>query len=288
MKDFRISVLAVLFVAPMALAGQSPDFGARLAEFTGGSTNNAVAPSVYVPQESSAPFSRMAIGGAVSPLGVGVQVTTLINPHINVRASSNMFNYATNFTTNGFTANAKLNFASAGMALDIYPTRFGFRISPGILAYNQNRLTASNTVAGGTSFTLNGDTFYSAIANAATGAMPVTGTAVLGMHSTRPAFTITSGWGNTIPRKGGHWSFPFEIGAAFVGAPKLNVNLGGWACYDQAETLCTDISSPTDPIAIQIQNDLHSQVSKWTNDLDPLKTYPIISGGLAYSFRTRR
>ena len=86
-----------------------------------------------------------------------------------------------------------------------------------------------------------------------------------------------------MPRKG-HWSFPFEMGVAVTGAPSLNVNLGGWACYDQAQTLCTNITSKTDPIALEIQSNLTAQVAKWTKDIEPLKTYPIASFGVAYSF----
>lgn len=141
-------------------------------------------------------------------------------------------------------------------------------------------------MAGGTSFTLNNQTYYSANANTTTGATPINGNAVLSMHTNNPAFTITTGWGNTLPRKG-HWSFPFEAGVALTGAPSLKVNLGGWACYDQAQTLCTDISSKTDPIALEIQNNLAVQVAKWTKDVEPLKTYPIASFGVAYSFGLR-
>lgn len=233
------------------------------------------------------PFSRIAIGANVSPFGPGVQVTSYGTSHLNLRASGNLFRYSTSFTTNGFNANAQLHLASAGLAADIYPFHTGFRVSPGLLWYNQNRLTANSIVAGGTSFTLNGDTYYSASANSATGVTPLNAKAALGLYTTRPAFTITTGWGNTIPRNGGHWSFPFEAGVALTGTPSLNASLTGWACYDQAQTECTNVSSTTDPIALQIQGDLAAQISKWKNDLDPLKTYPIVSIGAAYSFGMR-
>jgi hypothetical protein len=99
---------------------------------------------------------------------------------------------------------------------------------------------------------------------------------------------MTTGWGNMIPRKGGHFSFPFEIGVALIGVPTLKVNLGGWVCYDQAQTQCANIANTTDPIAISVQSNLTAQVAKWTKDLNPLKTYPIVSGGIAYSFGARR
>jgi hypothetical protein len=236
---------------------------------------------------SAGPFSRIAIGGGISPLGIGVQLTTNINAHFNVRGTGNIFQYSNTFNTNGLNLNAKLNMASAGASVDIYPFRAGFRISPGVLFYNGNQVTATDTVAGGTSFTLNNQTFYSATANTVTGATPVFGNAALGLNTTKPAFTITTGWGNTIPHKGGHWSFPFEIGVALTGAPSLTANLGGWACYDQAQTECTNIASTTNPIAIAVQSDLQAQLATWKNDLNPLKTYPIVSFGVAYAFRIR-
>jgi len=213
-------------------------------------------------------------------------MTTNVYQHLNVRTTGNLFDYSTKFTTSGITSDAKLDMKSAGSTLDLYPFRTGFRISPGVLFYNRNQVIAAAEVPGGTTFTLNNQTYYSANANPTTGATPVNGNAVLNLHTTNPAFTITTGWGDTIPRKG-HWSFPFEVGIALTGAPSLNVNLGGWACYDQAQTLCTDINSKTDPIALQIQSNLQTQVAKWTNDLQLLKTYPIASFGVAYSFGLR-
>ena len=59
--------------------------------------------------------------------------------------------------------------------------------------------------------------------------------AALGLNTHKPAFTMTTGWGNMIPRRGGHWSVPFEIGAAFTGAPSLNVLLSGVGCTNQAD-----------------------------------------------------
>src|SRR5262249_7980022 len=151
------------------------------------------------------------------------------------RLAAGMFNQSIAISSNGFNSDARLRLASARTSLDIYPFHHGLRISPGLMFYNQNRVTGADTIDGGTSFTLNDSTFYSAHANPATGATPVNGTALLDLHSTRPAFTITAGWGNTAPRNG-HWSFPFEAGVALTGAPKIDVNLRGWACQDQAET----------------------------------------------------
>jgi hypothetical protein len=232
-------------------------------------------------------LSHVAFGVGISPLGVQLQATTNLAQHFNLRGTGNVFNYSTNFTASGIAANAQLQMKSAGATVDIYPFHRAFRISPGVLFYNGNQVTAAASVPGGTSFTLNNQTYYSANANPATGAAPVNGNALLNLHTTNPAFTITTGWGNALANKG-HWSFPFELGVAVTGAPSLQVNLGGWACYDQAQTLCTDINSKTDAVALELQSNLHTQVAKWTSDVEPLKTYPIASFGVAYSFGIRR
>jgi hypothetical protein len=281
-------LVLALAAAPGAVFGQSStsSFDLNSPDTDSGSGGGHAITRSSVPSSGSAPFSRFGFGVGISPLGIGLQTATNINDHFNVRGTGNFFNYATSFTTNGFTANASLSLASAGAALDYYPFHKGFRLSPGVLFYNGNKLTASDTVAGGTSFTLNGNTFYSANANAATGATPANGSATLGLNTTKPAFTMTTGWGNMVPRTGWHLSFPFEIGAAFTGAPSLNANLAGWACYDQAQTECTNLSS-NNPIAVEVQNDLHAQLAKWNSDLNVLKTYPILSVGVAYSFGVR-
>jgi hypothetical protein len=229
------------------------------------------------PAVVSKPFSAIAFGGGISPLGVNMSMATNLNRYMNLRGTGNIFNYTVNnFTTNGFTANGNLNLASAGTSLDLYPfPNHGLRFSPGVLFYNQNGLTANATVAPGKSFTLNSTNYYSSAAN------PVTATASLGLNTRKQAFTATTGWGNMIPRRGGHWSFPVELGAAFIGSPTLNMNLAGTAC-DQTGVYCVDVASNQ-----QIQANLQAQVTKYRKDLDPLKTYPIASFGLAYSFKTR-
>lgn len=220
-------------------------------------------------------------------MGIGLDLTTNLNRHLSLRASGGFLSQPVHFTTNGFHADAKLKLASTRASLDIYPFRNGFRISPGLMVYNQNRITGTEAIAGGAGFTLNGDTYYSDNANTATGAVPVYGTALLNLHATRPAFTITGGWGNPLAHNG-HWSFPLEVGIALVGAPAVNVNLAGWACLDPAETQCANLSNLNDPIATQVQSDLQAEVAKWKGDLDPLKTFPIIKGGVTYSFNLGR
>jgi hypothetical protein len=290
LKAKIVAVSIGVLLAASSLAAQSPNVSSSLlAEDANNTDGGGYRPAATVQNASVgwAPFSRIAIGASFVTLGPGVQVTTNVNRHLNLRATGNAFYYSTNFTTSGFNANAKLNMVSAGVSADIYPFHSGFRVSPGLLAVNNNKVTGNSLVAAGTSFTLNGDTYYSANVNAATGATPLTANGLLGLNTTKPAFTVTGGWGNTIPRNGGHWSFPAEVGVALTGAPSVNATLTGWACADQAQTECTNVASTTDPNALQIQSDLAAQIAKWKHDLNPLETYPIVSFGVAYSFPVR-
>jgi hypothetical protein len=268
MKRIAIFVCAALMAAPSTLLAQS-------------------SPPFRYGSGVARPFSQFALDGGVSPLGIQLQSATDLNSHFNLRGTGSFFNYSANFTHNGITATAKLNLASARASLDIFPFRSGFRVSPGALFHNENQVTAAVAVPGGTSFQLNGQTFYSANSNSGTGATPMNGSGALSLNTNKTAFTMTTGWGNMIPRSGRHLSFPFEVGVAFIGAPTVKVNLGGWVCYDQAQTQCANIASATSPIANSLQTNLTAQVSNWTKDLNLLKTYPIVSGGLAYSFGAR-
>ena len=242
----------------------------------GPATNGSAAavetrPSVAVPEK---PFSRLAFGGGISMMGINLQAATNVNRYSNVRVSGNVFGYSVDdITTNGFTANGKLDLATMGASFDVYPwPNHGFRLSPGLLVINENSLSASATVNGGESFTLNHVDYFSSSSD------PIRAKAKVGLNATKPAFSMTTGWGNMISRKGGHWSFPFELGAAFVGSPSFKMSLAGTAC-DYSGEIC--MNAATDPT---IQSDLTAQVAKYKKDVSPLSVYPILSFGVAYNF----
>jgi hypothetical protein len=231
------------------------------------------------------PFSAVAFGGGMSLMGVNLQAATNVNRYLNLRGTGNFFDYtANNISTNGFSLNGKVNMATAGVSLDYYPIpSMGFRVSPGMLLYNQNGITATATPQPGKSFSLNGYDYYPEAGTST----PFQVNANLGLNTHKQAFTLTTGWGNMIPRKRkdllfGHLSFPFEIGAAFTGVPTINMTLQGYAC-DQNGANCVDMATQnTNP-----QSNLNLQVNKWRTDLNPLQVYPIFSFGVAYSIRAK-
>jgi len=281
-RNVLFITLAMMAISPCLLAQRAStpfSMAAASSSATEGYTSGSVVrPAAASGPSSLAPFSRIAFGGGISLSGINMQAAVNMNRHMNVRGIGNVFNYsANNISTNGMNVNGKLNFATAGASVDLYPfAEHGFRLSPGVLLLNQNAVSGAVTVDGGTSFELKGVTYYASSTN------PITGNGKLGLNTRNPAFTMTTGWGNMISRRGGRLSFPFEVGAAFVGAPTVNVALTGGQACDQFGQNCVNVA--TDPT---VQANLQAQVQKYKNDLKPFQYFPLVSFGVAYNFSLR-
>lgn len=242
----------------------------------------------WAEKEHQQPFSRVGIGADVSPLGIGIKSATVLTQYFDARLMENFFNYNSGqFELEGFRVKANLHMASAAASLDWYPLNSIWRLSVGTLFYNGNQLSATSEIVPGTSFSLNGTNFYSATANPVTGARPVTGSGVLGLHRYQPAFTLAGGFGKFIPRSNRHWSFPSEFGVAFTGAPTVNVNLRGWVCLDQAQTQCSNLSDTANPVTVQFNDALQASLTKWRKGLSAVQIYPLFSYSVVYSFNIR-
>jgi hypothetical protein len=283
MKRIAFTLLLALLAVPLALMAQSTSIPYPIQTPTP-SGSHSVAPNTESARKTKSaalaprPLSRIALGVGVSPLGINMMAATNLCKYLNVRGTGNLFKYTVNdISTNGFNVDANLDFASAGVSLDFYPfPRHGLRFSPGVLFRNTNSASATFTAQSGTSFTLDDYTYY------ASATSPVKGVGTFGLHATNPAPTITAGWGNVIPYSGGHFSFPVEVGVAFIGSPAINVVLTSGQACDAQGLNCVNVA--TDPT---VQANLQAQVAKYKNDLDQLKTYPIVSFGVAYNFRIR-
>ena len=241
--------------------------------------SNAFVRAVRVMEpDTITPFSRVAFGGGISPMGFNLQAAMNVNRYANIRSVGNLFSYSlSNVDSNGMNLNGNLNFASLGTSLDIYPfPDHEFRLSPGVLLVNQNELSANMFVAGGSSFELNGVKYL------ASNIDPITGKGHVGFNTRNPAFTMTAGWGNMLSRHGKRVSFPVEVGAAFVGAPSVTLALTGGQACDQYGMNCVNVA--TDPT---VQANLQAQAHKYTNSLSPFRYYPIVSVGVSYNFNLR-
>jgi hypothetical protein len=239
--------------------------------------------------QSSTLFSHLAFEGGIGVMGINMQAATDLNPHLNLRATGNFFTYSINNVkvsgsggSNGVNVNGNLNFATMGLSVDYYPwARHGFRLSPGVMLLNRNAISATGIASVGTSLTIGSQKYYSEAAN------PINLSAQLGLNTHPQTFTMTTGWGNMISRKGGHWAVPFEVGAAFTGVPTLGLNLTGYGCTTQSDAPINGESCVNMATNTTAKNNLASQIATYQKDLNPLQVYPILSIGLSYNFRIR-
>ncbi len=284
MKQVVLNFVLLLLFAPVAVTAQTSPSATGAPE---GGTQSA--PANTVGAAAPKPFSRLALGGGIGLGGINLQAAVEANRYLNIRGIGNVFSYSVkNININGsgggsgVDVSGTLNFAEAGVALDYYPwPNHGFRLSPGLTFYNENGATASGTTTPGASITLNSTTYYSDSVN------PFALNASLGLNQHKQAFTLTTGWGNMLSRKGGHWSFPFEIGAIFTGTPVVKLNLTGNACTNPADAATNGPSCVNLATNATAQADIASQVAKFRNDLNALTVYPVLTFGVSYNFRIR-
>jgi hypothetical protein len=234
------------------------------------------------------PFSRVGIGANISPLGIGINGTTVLSDYFDARLMGNFLTYSSpRFEIEGYRAQATLHLASVAASLDWYPLKSVFRFSPGLMFYNGNHFSADAVITPGTDFAVNGQTFYSATANAATGAKPFEGSGVLGLNGNRVAFTAAFGFGKFVPRSNRHWSFPAEFGVVFMGTPTVNAATSGWVCLDRAQTLCSDVNDTANPIGKDFNTAFQAQLAKWRSNVSGVTVYPMFSYSVVYSFNVR-
>ena len=205
----------------------------------------------------------------ISTLGAGIETAVPLAAKANLRGGVNFFQYNRAITNDGIHYAGQLQFRSAEAHFDFFPFG-GFHVSPGVLFYNGNQLTASASVPGGQNFTLNGTAYQSDSTN------PVTGTGKLDFVKVSPS--IMMGFGNLIPRSGRHYSFLFEVGGAYQGSARVALNLTGSVCDTATGTICTPTSDPT------VQANVLAQQQKIRNDINPYRFFPVISLGVGFNF----
>lgn len=214
--------------------------------------------------------SKIGIGVKFSTLGAGIEVATPLAGKLNLRGGFNIFRYSRAITNNGIVYDGNLHFQSAEAHLDWFPIG-GFHVSPGLLFYNGNSVTATAAVPGGKNFTLGGTQYQSDPAD------PVTGSGTLDFVKVAPSIMV--GIGNLIPRNGRHYSFLFEIGGAYQGSARVALNFAGSVCDPALPAVCQSIAS--DPA---VQANIVSQQTKIKNDVNPYRFFPVISGGIGFNF----
>jgi hypothetical protein len=245
----------------------SSDEASGYVESLSSETAEPAAPSPKRPGQVTS--SKIGIGLKISTLGAGIEAATPLAGKLNLRGGFNMFRYDRGITNNGIQYGGQLRFQSAEAHLDYFPFG-GFHISPGVLFYNGNQLTATAMVPGGQTFTLGGTSYQSDTTT------PVTGTGKLDFVKVSPSLML--GIGNLIPRSGRHYSFLFEVGGAYQGSARVALNLLGNVCAPGGSS-CRAISS--DPT---VQANVLSEQNTISKDINPYRFFPVISLGVGFNF----
>lgn len=250
------AVAAILAAAPQPVESSSMAFGS---------------PSPVPPPPHADRANKIGVGVKMSLLGIGIEAATPLSRKLNVRGGFNFFNYNKSFTNDGIHYAGKLDFRSGEAHLDWYPLG-GFHISPGVVFYNGNKITASASVPSGQTFTLGGTQYQSD----PTGVNPITGNGELTWPKAAPS--ILAGFGNLLPRSGRHFGFNFEFGGEYMGAPTVALNLQGTAC-NTSTNVCANAATDAN-----IQASIQKQEKKINHDLSPFKFFPQISIGFGINF----
>lgn len=205
-----------------------------------------------------------------SLLGVGAEVAVRATHRTNIRAGFNVLGYSRTFDKDGVSYNGHLSFRTVEAHYDIFPWARSFHISPGVLAYLGNPVTASALIGGGQSFTLGGNNYTSDQSN------PAHVDGKVNFNQVAPMITV--GFGNLVHRDSKRFTVPFEIGVAFQGSPKTTLNLAGNVCDSQGMN-CQSASN-----SAVVQKDVIAEQSKLNNSMRAFKVYPIISIGFGFKF----
>jgi hypothetical protein len=219
-------------------------------------------------------FTRLTFGINLSSLGTGIMAATNVGPHVDARVFGNYFNFDHDVYKTGFRIHGNLELANAGAMADFYPFyRVPLRISPGFLFFNQDRARVDIRAQQGATITINDIDWNSDNAD------PLHGTGRLRLGGS--GFAITTGLGRYVSRSSKRFTFPFEAGVAFIRTPTITFGLFGQICtVDQSQ--CQPAATfPT------FADNLAQQLAAWNSDAAPFHIYPIVQGGVAYSFHIR-
>jgi hypothetical protein len=235
-------------------------------------TGDGDAPPPPAPAPNPAGLFKPSFGVVAkgSMLGIGGDVGASITPFFNVRGGFNGFSFSHGFDNNGIHYDGTLHLRSVEALVDITPLGDLFHVSPGVLVYNGNNVTAKTNVPGGQNFDLGGASFRSNPAN------PIHGTGQLGVRKAAPM--VMFGFGNPIPHHH-HFTVFHDFGIVFQGQPQTTLNLAGSACDAVTGLAC--VNAATDPT---VQAQVKAEQDKINKDTSIVKFYPVASIGIGIKF----
>ena len=192
----------------------------------------------FRPRPVSNSLPGFGIGIKAGTLGLGVQVGTALASRVNLRGGVNFFKYNDSLSKDGAVYAGTLNLKSVEAKLDLFLIG-GFRITPGLLLYNDNNVSATANVAAGQTFTLGSATYMSSASD------PIRGNAALTLNKFAP--TLGIGFGNLLPRSARHFSLSTDLGVAFVGSPQFALGFNGQRLPGQRHRIASRLATSRAP-----------------------------------------
>jgi len=93
---------------------------------------------------------------------------------------------------------------------------------------------------------------------------------------------ITAGYGRITSHSERHFTFPIEAGVAFINQPKASVVFSGQICDASGANCQPAATYPGFADAVT------AQLATWNRNIARFHIYPLIEGGVAYTFDLRR
>lgn len=200
---------------------------------------------------------RWSVGVTAGSLGVGPQVGYRLNRHVGARASATFLDIGFGIDTDDVDYDATVSLRSGGLALDLYPTGSGLRVSAGV-RYSENAgfvdgLTKLPVDIG--SITLSPEEAGHILADVTT-------------DEWQPLVTI--GYGGKL-RRG--FAFTVDAGVMFQGKAKVS------ELRSQGGTLSPAFFQQT-----VVRLAAAEERAKLQEDVDPYQLFPILQFGLIWRF----
>jgi hypothetical protein len=208
------------------------------------------------------PLAAQAAGygitASVGTTGIGVHVSTALQPKLTARIGGNFFELSHDFSTNDVNYDAKMKLRTVDALLDYFPTASAFRVSAG-LVWNGNRFDATGQPTSIGTFTLNGNTYTTAQVGSVSGKVD--------FRSIAPYLGI--GWGNAVGTPKG-WSLAADLGVMFQGRPRSNLASSG--------------CSASAVVCAQLATDIAAENQQLQDKLKNFQYYPVVRVGAQYRF----
>ena len=203
---------------------------------------------------TQADTGHVALGAKIGTLGLGVEMTYGIMPHLNARLGVNAFSYTFDQKIDQIDYEFDFNLISGSLLLDWHLLHSAFKISTGMVINKNNIDLQARTE----------DTLFiiDDMAYSRDDVGELDGTIDFNLLS--PYLGI--GWGNAVGEKS-RISFFVDLGVLFQGAPQADLSATG------------PISSDS-----EFRRHLRNEEAEIEEETEGFKLYPIFSIGITYQF----